>query len=230
MAVMKAFWKAAVPALVLALSACTSMRAGKAAPAGEPAQVAAPDTTAEAAAAAAAGQAATVPQAESTTLIGRFFSHLFGSGSKDKPEGAPKDAAPQAGNGEQVAPTPEQQEAALKLLAEQEPGDDIPAPATQVVSVQAEQSGPLTLGLPQFGDDTASGLGTATLGDGSVLRAAPGLRIRNLAPPEEAISADGNSDAPKPNSAELKGLRPLSLPETLPMDINGKLTKDQEKH
>lgn len=227
MAVMKAFWKAAAPAVVLALCACTSTRAGKVAPASEPAQVAAPATTAEAETAAAAEQAATAPQTKSSTLIGRFFSGLFGFGSKDKQADSPADAAPQATNGEQVTPTPEQQEAALKLLAEQGPGDNIPEPSAQDISVQAGQIGPLTLGLPQFGAEPADGLGTTTLGDGSVLRAAPGLRIRNLAPPEEAISTDGAPNAPKPNSAEMRGLRPIPLPENLPMDINGKLTKDK---
>lgn len=224
MAVMKAFWKAATPAVVLALCACTSTRAAKEAPAREPAQVAAPATTAEAATAATAEQAATAIQTNSATFFGRFFSHLFGSNSTDNP---PADAAPQATDGEQVTPTPEQQEAALKLLAEQGPGDNIPEPSAQDNSAQAEQSGPLTLGLPQFGGEPADGLGTTTLGDGSALRAAPGLRIRNLAPPEEAISTDGAPNAPKPNSAEMRGLRPISLPENLPMDINGKLTNDK---
>ena len=227
MPLMKAFLKAAAPAaLLLTLCACTSTRAGKAAPAPD-AQVAAPASTADAEAAAAAQQDAQKEKSGGSTFFGRFFSSLFGS--SDKTEAQPADDkkdAPQANAGEQVAPSPEQQEAALRLLAEQ--GPDIPEPTVQDVSVQGVQAGPLTMGLPQFGDDSAGGIGTAGLGSGgSALPAAPGLRIRNLAPPEEAISTDGRQDAPKPNSAEMKGLRSISLPENLPMDINGKLTTDK---
>jgi len=49
------------------------------------------------------------------------------------------------------------------------------------------------------------------------------LRMGQFAPPEEAASAGENS-APAPNSVERHGLRSLSLPASLPMDINGKLT------
>lgn len=226
MPVMKGLMKAAVSAAVLALCACTHRHT----PAPEPGQVAAPATTADAEAA-AAEQAAKDAQAlerESSTIIGRFFSRLFGStGKRQDATDAP---ATQPGDG-QVLPSPAQEEAALRLLAEQG-GDDIPDPAdgglaARDISVQGIQTGPLTIGLPQFGSDSAGGMGVTTLGNGSVLKAAPGLRIRNLAPPEEAVSTGGSTDAPKPNSAEMKGLRPIPLPESLPMDINGKLTKEK---
>lgn len=227
MRVMKALTQAAALAAVLSLCACTSTRAGKAAPQPDPAQVAAPATTAEAEAAAAAKQAELEEGMKNSTLIGRFFSRLFGSGSQDGPAEGIAGTDSQTAGADGVMPSPEQQEAALKLLAEQGPGDSIPEPTAQDVSVQGTQSGPLTMGLPQFGPELSAGMGTSTLGNGSSLPAAPGLRIRNLAPPEEALSADSKQDAPKPNSAEMKGLRSISLPETLPMDINGKLTTDK---
>ncbi len=227
MRVMKAFTKSAALAAVLSLCACTSTRAGRTAPQQEPAQVAAPATTAEAEAAAAAKQAELEEGMKNSTLIGRFFSRLFGSGSKDEPAEGIAGSDSQAAGADGVMPSPEQQEAALKLLAEQGPDVAIPEPAKQEISVRDAQTGPLTMGLPQFGPDASEGLGTSSLGSGSPLPAAPGLRIRNLAPPEEALSADSKQDAPKPNSAEMKGLRPIPLPENLPMDINGKLTTDK---
>lgn len=227
MRVMKVLTKTAALAAVLSLCACTSTRAGKDAPTTDPAQVAAPATTAEAEAAAAAKQAELEEGMKNSTLIGRFFSRLFGSGNTDELAAATTDPAALPQDGEAVTPSPEQQEAALKLLAEQGPDVAIPEPAAQDVSVQGTQTGPLTMGLPQFGPDPSGGLGTSSLGSGSSLPAAPGLRIRNLAPPEEALSADSKQDAPKPNSAEMKGLRPIPLPENLPMDINGKLTTDK---
>lgn len=220
---MKGFVQAACMTAALALCACTSARAPKG---GAEGQVPAPATTA--AGDIAAAQDAEAKAAEGTTFFGRFFGSLFGRG-KDSPaeeaETAQADGAATTANREQVLPSPAQEEAALRMLAEQGGDATIPEPM-----VNGTQTGPLTMGLPTFGNDSTDGMGTASLGSAKGLRAAPGLRIRNMAPPEEAISADGNSDAPKPNSAELKGLRPLSLPETLPMDINGKLTKPQEKH
>lgn len=54
-----------------------------------------------------------------------------------------------------------------------------------------------------------------------------GLRLRRFAPPEEA-SSEGAAE-PLPNAAELHGLRsPVLRGNTLPMDINGKLTPNQE--
>lgn len=49
--------------------------------------------------------------------------------------------------------------------------------------------------------------------------------LRNLVPvpPEEAASAR-ESSVPQPNSVERRGLRSPSLPQALPLDINGKAT------
>ena len=220
---MKGFVQAACMTAALALCACTSARAPKG---GAEGQVPAPATTA--AGDIAAAQDAEAKAAEGTTFFGRFFGSLFGRGkdsSAEEAETAQADGATTTANREQVLPSPAQEEAALRMLAEQGGDATIPEPM-----VNGTQTGPLTMGLPTFGNDSTDGMGTGSLGSAKGLRAAPGLRIRNMAPPEEAISADGNSEGPKPNSAELKGLRPLSLPETLPMDINGKLTKPQEKH
>lgn len=220
---MKGFVQAACMMAALALCACTSARAPKG---GAEGQVPAPATTA--AGDIAAAQDAEAKAAEGTTFFGRFFGSLFGRGkdsSAEEAETAQADDAATTANREQVLPSPAQEEAALRMLAEQGGDATIPEPM-----VNGTQTGPLTMGLPTFGNDGTDGMGIGSLGSAKGLRAAPGLRIRNMAPPEEAISADGNSEGPKPNSAELKGLRPLPLPETLPMDINGKLTKPQEKH
>ena len=54
-----------------------------------------------------------------------------------------------------------------------------------------------------------------------------GLRLRRFAPPEEAVS-EGSAE-PLPNAAELHGLRsPVLRGTKLPMDINGKLTPNEE--
>ena len=220
---MKGFVQAACMMAALALCACTSARAPKG---GAEGQIPAPATTA--AGDIAAAQDAEAKAAEGTTFFGRFFGSLFGRGkdsSAEEAETAQTDGAATTANREQVLPSPAQEEAALRMLAEQGGDAAIPEPM-----VNGTQTGPLTMGLPTFGNDSTDGMGTGSLSSAKGLRAAPGLRIRNMAPPEEAISADGNSEGPKPNSAELKGLRSISLPETLPMDINGKLTKPQEKH
>ena len=52
-----------------------------------------------------------------------------------------------------------------------------------------------------------------------------GLRTRRFAPPEEAISRDDN-DAPLPNSVELRGLRSPVMKGRLPMNIDGKIIKE----
>ena len=51
------------------------------------------------------------------------------------------------------------------------------------------------------------------------------LRIRRFAPPEEAISRE-NDDEPMPNSVELRGLRSPVMKGNLPMNIDGKINKD----
>lgn len=51
------------------------------------------------------------------------------------------------------------------------------------------------------------------------------LRMGQYAPPEEAASS-GEARPPRPNRVEQHGFRSPSLPSRLPMDINGKLTRD----
>ncbi|MBQ2868757.1 MAG: hypothetical protein IJE88_01900 [Akkermansia sp.] len=105
---------------------------------------------------------------------------------------------------EEIAPTPEQQEAARKML-EQEPA---PAPRKKAAPAPVPEPAPVRdeLQLP-----------------GSELRG--GLRTRRFAPPEEAISRDDN-DAPLPNSVELRGLRSPVMKGRLPMNIDGKIIKE----
>lgn len=220
---MKGFVQAICMLAVLALCACTTARAPKTG--GAEGQVPAPATTAEAPA--MTPEEAEAKSAEASTFFGRFFSRLFGRGGNkaDDTAAVQEPGAATVTAKEEVLPSPAQEEAALRMLAEQGVEANIPEPL-----LNGNRTGPLTMGLPTFGSDGTSGMETGSLESARGLRAAPGLRIRNMAPPEEAISADGNANAPKPNSAELKGLRSISLPETLPMDINGKLTKEQETH
>lgn len=105
---------------------------------------------------------------------------------------------------EEIAPTPEQQEAARKML-EQEAA---PAPRKKAAPAPVPEPAPVRdeLQLP-----------------GNELRG--GLRTRRFAPPEEAISRDDN-DAPLPNSVELRGLRSPVMKGRLPMNIDGKIIKE----
>ena len=102
-----------------------------------------------------------------------------------------------------ITPTAEQQEAARKMLAEQAVKNQDKkkaAPVTEHEQVEEEVQ------LP-----------------GSELRG--GLRTRRFAPPEEAISRDDN-DEPLPNSVELRGLRSPVMKGNLPMNIDGKIIKE----
>ena len=101
-----------------------------------------------------------------------------------------------------VVPTAEQQKAALEILKKQETTK--PAPVQkQEPQVQQEQEEAL---LP-----------------GSVMSGA--LRTRRFAPPEEAISRD-DEDEPMPNTVELRGLRSPVMKGNLPMNIDGKMIKE----
>ena len=112
----------------------------------------------------------------------------------------------QTDDSEVVAPTEEQQAAAEKMLIE----GDSSAETGESLDVLPEP-----IGNEEVLDDhvpNASGI--------------PGrnaLRMGQYAPPEEAASA-GNARPPRPNRAEQYGFRSPSLPNKLPMDINGKLT------
>lgn len=98
-------------------------------------------------------------------------------------------------------PSPEQQEAARQMMIAGE-SEAQPVVSTNLIPEPVENPEPLpSIGIP----------------------GGRSLRMGNPAPPEEAISI-GENAAPKPNSVERRGLRSPSLPKTLPMDINGKLT------
>lgn len=109
-----------------------------------------------------------------------------------------------------IEPTPEQQQAAEKLLS--------------------------TAELPEeFSDDTQNVL-PESLGDEEIIdegthaTGIPGgrnLRMVQYTPPEEAASTE-NVRTPRPNRAEQHGFRSPLLPSKLPMDINGKLTSERK--
>ena len=102
-----------------------------------------------------------------------------------------------------ITPTAEQQEAARKMLAEQAVKNQNKKKAAPVTEHEQEEE---EVQLP-----------------GSELRG--GLRTRRFAPPEEAISRDDN-DEPLPNSVELRGLRSPVMKGNLPMNIDGKIIKE----
>lgn len=104
---------------------------------------------------------------------------------------------------ETITPTAEQQEAARKMLAEQAVKNQDKKKAAPVTEHEQEEE---EVQLP-----------------GSELRG--GLRTRRFAPPEEAISRDDN-DEPLPNSVELRGLRSPVMKGNLPMNIDGKIIKE----
>ncbi len=100
-------------------------------------------------------------------------------------------------------PTPAQQEAAHKLMAETPAGPEVPTHNAEVA------------------DDFLSAPATSTPG---YYPSAGSLRMGSIAPGEEAASA---TDAPPPgaNSVDLHGLRSPKLPKGLPMGIDGKLNR-----
>lgn len=117
------------------------------------------------------------------------------------PEATPAPKAAAAEAEDSPVPTPEQQEAAASLLSK---GAEAPIPEPTAES----------------GEGTAATLSSSPAG----IPGGTGLRMRRFAPPEEASSA-GELPPPAPNTVEQHGLRSPSLPSSLPMDINGKLTE-----
>lgn len=103
---------------------------------------------------------------------------------------------------ENISPTPEQQEAALALLQEQETNKEAPAAEKPVHEAPVQDD----MSLPDNG----------FIG---------GLRTRRFAPPEEASSRD-TDDEPMPNRVELRGFRSPTLKGRLPMNIDGKIIKE----
>lgn len=202
---MKAHVQLGALTAALALASCHST--GAKAPA---APAAAPATPAEQARAQLAEElTAGTGRNSANTVYRRFFSSMFTAARQETPAPQPEPAAEEA-QPENVQPTPEQQEAALQLLA----GQDTLPPA----------DGPLTLNPGATLPDAAE----SPFGTGEPPKAATGLRINNLAAPEEALSTDAAPEPALPNAAERRGLRGLTLPQTLPMDINGKLTTPKD--
>lgn len=113
---------------------------------------------------------------------------------------------------EPVTPTAEQQEAARKLLAEQEKKQNAKSARKPAPAKQADEPAP----APREAKEEMQ------LPDGPPQG---GLRMRRFAPPEEAISRDDN-DEPMPNSVEMRGLRSPVMKGKLPMNIDGKIIKE----
>ncbi len=103
---------------------------------------------------------------------------------------------------QQVEPTPEQQEAALKLFNEEKENKEGENPEA----------------APEEMPEGASG-------DASEL--VPGekpLKVRELqSGSRQQESEDGGDEGALPDPAQQRGLRSPSLPRLLPMDINGKI-------
>lgn len=106
---------------------------------------------------------------------------------------------------EVITPTAEQQEAARALLASQSKPKTVKKPVENQTPTPAPEE-PEEFRLP--GSEISGG-----------------LRTRRFAPPEEAISRD-DDDEPMPNSVELRGLRSPVMKGTLPMNIDGKIIKE----
>ena len=113
---------------------------------------------------------------------------------------------------EDVRPSKEQMAAAHKIMQEQKATAPSPAKPTVKATVVAEPE-PIQIDEP---------LPVTTVNNTSGIPGRSGLRMGRFAPPEEAASK--NADTPQPNAAERHGLRSPKLPESLPMDIDGKTT------
>lgn len=111
---------------------------------------------------------------------------------------------------EVITPTAEQQETARKMLAEQ---------AAKPKAKAERKAEPATISR----DEEQEAVQEEVQLPGSELSG--GLRTRRFAPPEEAISRDDN-DEPLPNSVEMRGLRSPVMKGNLPMNIDGKIIKE----
>ena len=101
-----------------------------------------------------------------------------------------------------VTPTAEQQAAAYKMLHEQH---------RKATRTMVRKVSPKLVPAPVV-EEPAQNLRST-------------LRVRRFAPPEEEISR-GDDDAPLPNSVELRGLRSPVMKGRLPMNIDGKIIKE----
>lgn len=129
------------------------------------------------------------------------------SGEEEKVEKAEK-----AEKEAPILPSEAQIAAAQKIMQEQAPKADKPAkrPARVVVTepepIRVDEPAPVV-----------------TVNNTSGIPGRSGLRMGRFAPPEEAVSSQDTA-APQPNAAERHGLRSPKLPNSLPMDIDGKTT------
>lgn len=110
---------------------------------------------------------------------------------------------------EQITPSEEQQAAALKMIQEQNSKAEKP---TRIANTRKPEPKP---------EQETTGTQEATAP--TDLRSS--LRMRRFAPPEEEISRDGD-DTPLPNSVELRGFRSPVMKGRLPMNIDGKIIKE----
>ncbi len=102
-----------------------------------------------------------------------------------------------------IVPTAEQQAAALKLLSKQEKPNKPKAKHQPAKAPSAE---------------------AAKEGYNHDLRST--LRVRRFAPPEEGSEQNDDTGEPIPNSVELKGFRSPVMKGRLPMNIDGKIIKE----
>lgn len=107
---------------------------------------------------------------------------------------------------ESITPTAEQQEAARKLMQEQKRKEEAKAAKASEAKKQGPESEPAPV-----------------VEEKQDLRST--LRMRRFAPPEEEISRSDN-DEPLPNSVELRGFRSPTMKSKLPMNIDGKIIKE----
>lgn len=124
--------------------------------------------------------------------------HLLNSRRKGKKELTKKE--------EPITPTAEQQEAARQLMQEQKRKEEAKAAKASEARKQAPAPEP-----------------APAVEEKQDLRST--LRMRRFAPPEEEISRSDN-DEPLPNSVELRGFRSPTMKSKLPMNIDGKIIKE----
>lgn len=124
--------------------------------------------------------------------------HLLNSRRKGKKELTRKE--------EPITPTAEQQEAARQLMQEQKRKEEAKAAKASEARKQAPAPEP-----------------SPAVEEKQDLRST--LRMRRFAPPEEEISRSDN-DEPLPNSVELRGFRSPTMKSKLPMNIDGKIIKE----
>ena len=105
-----------------------------------------------------------------------------------------------------ITPTAEQQEAARQLMQEQKRSEE--AATARTSATKKDEPAPEQAPAAEESRDLRST-----------------LRMRRFAPPEEEISRS-NDEEPLPNSVELRGLRSPIMKGKLPMNIDGKIIKE----